>query len=85
MSVPNHPDDDDALAQRLIDELTAELEPEDAQELGAELARLVALGLLEVDQDLRVGVTPPNARPWPLASRRPDRWGGSPAPTSRGR
>lgn len=86
MSVPNRPaDDDEPLAQRLIDELTAELEPDDARELAAELARMVELGLLEVDDELRVGVAPPCRRPWPLASRRPDRWGGSPAPTSRRR
>jgi hypothetical protein len=90
MSVPNRPEDD-ALAQRLIDELTAELEPDDARDLAAELARMVEMGLLAVDEgedDLRVGVAegaPPVTRPWPLASRRPDRWGGSPAPTSRRR
>jgi hypothetical protein len=71
--------------QRLIDELTAELEADDARELAAELARMIELGLLEVDDDLRVGLAPPCKRPWPLASRRPDRWGESPAASSRRR
>jgi len=87
MSVPNRPADDE-LADRLIEELTSELEPDDARELARELTRMVDLGLLEVDDDLRVDVAPDAPavqRPWPLASRRPDRWGASPAPTSRRR
>jgi hypothetical protein len=81
------PDDED-LAAHLIDELTAELDPDDARELAAELARMVELGVLEIDADLRVGKGPRAdevARPWPLASRRPDRWCASPASSSRGR
>ncbi len=81
----------DELAGLLIDELTAELDGDDARELAAELAKLVEMGLLEVDfsdaeprVDVAAGANPPR-RPWPLPSRRPDRWGGSPAATSRRR
>lgn len=81
------PDDED-LAAHLIDELTSELEADDARELAAELARMIEMGVLEVDGDLRVGKGPRAnevARPWPLASRRPDRWCASPASSNRGR
>jgi hypothetical protein len=37
--------------RRLIDELTADLEPGDAAALAAELARMVDLGLLELEGD----------------------------------
>jgi hypothetical protein len=87
MPVPDRPEDE--LADRFIDELTAELDPDDARELAAELARMVELGLLapEGEEEVRLGVAPGAnpPRPWPLPSRRPDRWGVSPAPTSRRR
>lgn len=87
MPEPFRPDDED-LAAYLIDELTSELDPDDARELAAELAKMVELGVLELDGDLRVGKGPRAsevARPWPLPSRRPDRWCASPAASSRGR
>jgi hypothetical protein len=87
MPDPFRPDDDE-LAALLIDELTAELDPDDARELAAELARMVEMGVLELDADLRVGKGPRAGevtRPWPLPSRRPDRWCASPAASSRGR
>lgn len=87
MPEPFRPDDED-LAAYLIDELTAELDPDDARELAAELAKLVELGVLELDAQQRVGQGPRASevtRPWPLASRRPDRWCASPAGSSRGR
>lgn len=87
MPEPIRPDDEE-LATYLIDELTAELDPDDARELAAELARMVEMGVLELGADQRLGKGPRAdevARPWPLASRRPDRWCGSPAGTSRGR
>jgi hypothetical protein len=47
---------------RLIDELTADLEPEDAVELAVELARMIDLGLLDLDEDEgRVAIV----EPWP--------------------
>jgi predicted transcriptional regulator len=47
---------------RLIEELTADLEPGDAAELAAELARMIDLGLLELDEDEgRVGIAAPRA------------------------
>jgi hypothetical protein len=83
------PDDhDEELAGLLIDELTAELDPDDAHALAAELARMIEMGVLDLDEDLRVTPGPEAAnvaRPWPLASRRPDRWCAGPAPSSRGR
>jgi hypothetical protein len=93
MPDPFRPDDDAGapdpdLAALLIDELTAELDPDDARELAAELAKMVELGVLELDADLRVGKGPRAnqvTRPWPLPSRRPDRWCASPAASSRGR
>jgi hypothetical protein len=87
MPEPFRPDDEE-LAVYLIDELTAELDDDDARELAAELARMVELGVLELDADLRVGKGPRAddvARPWPLPSRRPDRWCASSAASSRGR
>ncbi|HET6505640.1 MAG TPA: hypothetical protein VFG42_02515 [Baekduia sp.] len=87
MPDPLRPEDDE-LAGYLIDELTAELDPDDARELAAELARMVEMGVLELDADQRVGRGPRAdevSRPWPFASRRPDRWCGSPAASSRGR
>jgi hypothetical protein len=86
MPEPFRPDDED-LAAYLIDELTSELDPDDARELAAELARMVELGVLELDGE-RVGKGPRAdevSRPWPLPSRRPDRWCASPAASSRGR
>jgi hypothetical protein len=55
--------------RRLIDELTADLEPADAAALAAELARMVDLGVLELEgdpgrgDDLRVAIAeaPPAA------------------------
>jgi hypothetical protein len=35
--------------RRFIDALTAELEPEDARALAIELARMIDLGVLEID------------------------------------
>lgn len=90
MPAPNRPDDDE-LAGLLIDELTSELDDHDARELAAELARMIEMGVLEVGEDgddVRVGKGPRAAdvaRPWPLASRRPDRWCQSSAASSRGR
>jgi hypothetical protein len=48
--------------QRLVDELTADLEPDDAIELAAELTRMIDLGLLELEgdadrgDDVRIGI-----------------------------
>lgn len=87
MPEPFRPDDED-LAAYLIDELTSELDPDDARELAAELARMVELGVLELGADQRIGQGPRAgevARPWPLSSRRPDRWCASSAASSRGR
>jgi hypothetical protein len=48
--------------QRLVDELTADLEPDDAIELAAELTRMIDLGLLELEgdavpgEDVRIGI-----------------------------
>lgn len=87
MPEPFRPDDED-LAVYLIDELTSELDPDDARELAAELARMVEMGVLELDADQRVGQGPRAAevsRPWPLPSRRPDRWCASPTASNRGR
>ena len=80
--------DDDALARRLIEDLTAELDPGDAHELAAELARMIELGWLEIDEEDRVGIAPhaePPRPQWPLPSRRPDRWCASSPSSSRGR
>lgn len=87
MPEPFRPEDEE-LAALLIDELTAELDPDDARELAAELARMVEMGVLELDAELRVGQGPRAAdvaRPWPLPSRRPDRWCASSPSSSRGR
>lgn len=61
MPVPYRPEDD--LADHLIDELTADLDDDDARELAVELARMIDLGLLEVDDDLRIGVAERYALP----------------------
>jgi hypothetical protein len=48
--------------QHLVDELTADLEPDDAIELAAELTRMIDLGLLEIEgdavpgEDVRIGI-----------------------------
>jgi hypothetical protein len=56
---------------RLIDELTADLEPEDAAELALELARMIDLGLLELDDDEgRVGIAAPPAQSSSITARR---------------
>jgi hypothetical protein len=61
MPVPYRPEDD--LADHFIDELTADLDADDARELAGELARMIDLGLLEVDDDLRIGVAERYALP----------------------
>ena len=49
---------------RLIDELTADLEPCDAVPLAAELTRMIDLGILELDDgetgELRIGIAAPH-------------------------